>query len=692
MIIIPPSMKEINALAKPWTGMSFFAGCGGSSVGHKQSGIHMLASNEFVDIARESYELNHPGTLVLGQDIRRLDPLKILDYFDMEPGQLDFMDGSPPCFPEGTMILTSEGFFPIEEIQVGMLVMTHMQRLRRVTELLPKTFEGTMCTLRTGITNIHATHEHPFYVRRGPELDLTGEVEWVNVEDVNKLDYVGVPTRYDAVDSFEGSGTKLKIDNDLLELLGFWIGCGSNAGVNPSTGETGLRFYTDYEYYAKDKELIQKGVASVRNSGFEVDEDYAEFKPAPTYSRGGVKYTYIHGKELADLFLYMRDDCVNSEVNSRVMNLPKEKLKYVMYGLIASTRIYTLEDNPPVLKIDIRTPSDFALRNIALMCARVYGKILTIQKGSEFSFGTLAQGSELDELSHMDADGIIWTPVLEARSFHKRLRVYNFSVEEDESYVAELLIVHNCKGFSTAGVVEKGWGKEVQYSDNKVQQVDDLFDQYCRMLEVMQPKTFVAENVSGLIKGQSKGYFIEVMRQFKQLGYKVRAPMLNSAWLGVPQSRERIIFMGVREDIEFDVPTVLPLPTLAILSEHPKLGHIVAYKHLKRSLIQYLPACNSPMPTITASDNIAYETARFSTAGFIETEDGNRRKLTIEELKCISGIPHDYKLLGTFEQQWERLGRICVPAVAHAASSALVKHVLAPYYKSMKKKPGSRIF
>src|ERR1700737_880000 len=92
-----PSMKHINAKKKPYTGVSFFSGCGGSSTGHKAAGIGILYANEFISPARESYKLNAPDTIVDGRDIRLVTPKDVLKQLGMKKGELDFMDGSPPC-------------------------------------------------------------------------------------------------------------------------------------------------------------------------------------------------------------------------------------------------------------------------------------------------------------------------------------------------------------------------------------------------------------------------------------------------------------------------------------------------------------------------------------------------------------------------------------------------------------------
>jgi len=95
-----------------------------------------------------------------------------------------------------------------------------------------------------------------------------------------------------------------------------------------------------------------------------------------------------------------------------------------------------------------------------------------------------------------------------------------------------------CQGFSTAG-------KRI-LDDPRNQ----LFREYVRLLRGLQPKVFVMENVSGMVKGKMKLVFADIMRELKASGYVVSARLLNAMYFNVPQSRERMIFIGVREDLE----------------------------------------------------------------------------------------------------------------------------------------------
>ena len=95
-----------------------------------------------------------------------------------------------------------------------------------------------------------------------------------------------------------------------------------------------------------------------------------------------------------------------------------------------------------------------------------------------------------------------------------------------------------CQGFSTAGKREM--------SDDRNQ----LFHEFTRLLAGLRPRAFVMENVSGMVKGKMRLIFVEILRELKSCGYRVSARLLNAMYFGVPQSRQRLIFIGVREDLE----------------------------------------------------------------------------------------------------------------------------------------------
>lgn len=94
-----------------------------------------------------------------------------------------------------------------------------------------------------------------------------------------------------------------------------------------------------------------------------------------------------------------------------------------------------------------------------------------------------------------------------------------------------------CQGFSTAG-------KRI-LDDPRNQ----LFKEYVRLLRGLKPKVFVMENVSGMVKGKMKLIFAQILQELKASGYQVSARLMNAMYFNVPQSRQRMIFIGVRGDL-----------------------------------------------------------------------------------------------------------------------------------------------
>lgn len=105
-----------------------------------------------------------------------------------------------------------------------------------------------------------------------------------------------------------------------------------------------------------------------------------------------------------------------------------------------------------------------------------------------------------------------------------------------------------CQSFSTAG--------KRDMNDMR----GHLYYEFIRLVEELQPRVFVAENVPGLIRGQAKGHFIWICERFRKAGYNVDPRVLESEWLGVPQSRHRLIIIGVRNDLGFAPPWPAYLP------------------------------------------------------------------------------------------------------------------------------------
>lgn len=228
-----------------------------------------------------------------------------------------------------------------------------------------------------------------------------------------------------------------------------------------------------------------------------------------------------------------------------------------------------------------------------------------------------------------------------------------------------------CASFSTAGKREAGWGKVKAYSDTK-QRTDDLFFEYARLVKDIQPKVFVAENVSGLVKGTAKGYFLEILQALKDCGYTVVAKLLDAQWLGVPQMRQRIIFIGVRNDLQ-------------VAPAHPKP---LSYQYTVKELLPYIQALRlsgapdnwkssaQPAGTFTQSDGARESETAYMSSYMVRDTKGIERKYTIDEIRLLSSFPCDFVLTGDFAQQWERIARAVPPVMMEKIAVAIRDNIL----------------
>ena len=164
-----------------------------------------------------------------------------------------------------------------------------------------------------------------------------------------------------------------------------------------------------------------------------------------------------------------------------------------------------------------------------------------------------------------------------------------------------------CTKFSTAGRRQKGWNRKEIHAGTVQANTEDLFFEWLRLARGLRPKVFVAENVAGLVKGVAKGYFKDILKEMKSLGYQVTARLLDAQWLGVPQRRNRIIFIGVRDDLS-RMP-VFPAPLPRQWTVRQAIGDLLMSSSftLKDQPSSFDGSPDSPASTIAASDSSGSE-------------------------------------------------------------------------------------
>ena len=232
-----------------------------------------------------------------------------------------------------------------------------------------------------------------------------------------------------------------------------------------------------------------------------------------------------------------------------------------------------------------------------------------------------------------------------------------------------------CQGFSTAG--------KRKYDDPR----NSLFKEFARLLNDLQPKVFVMENVTGMIKGHMKQAYLEIMRTLRGCGYVAKGEVMNAMYYNVPQSRERVIIIGVRKDLGIEPthpkPQAKPITIreafkglsgfekeacikkFAIGGEWAKLscgGKSSKYISLAR------PRWDATSPTLTKKASCA------SAASV--THPDECRKYSSNEAKRIGSFPDDFVFVGGWAKTIERIGNSVPPNLMKAIATHIKDNIL----------------
>lgn len=250
-----------------------------------------------------------------------------------------------------------------------------------------------------------------------------------------------------------------------------------------------------------------------------------------------------------------------------------------------------------------------------------------------------------------------------------------------------------CQGFSTVGK------RNIDDIRNK------LYLEYCRVVEVVNPEFFVIENVKGLLT-LGKGVFKnDIINRFSNLGYNVSWKLLNASKFGVPQNRERVFFIGIKNHkIEFPESNEKMVTTYEALSDIPYEGdayacnkkneyQILMRKNHKSNLIlnhvitKHTSQTKNIISKVPNGGNIMslpkqYWGVRKYNKAFqrmnsnlpsntIDTGHRNyfhyiyNRIPTVRESARLQSFPDDFEFIGTKTSQYKQVGNAVPPLLSY---------------------------
>lgn len=248
-----------------------------------------------------------------------------------------------------------------------------------------------------------------------------------------------------------------------------------------------------------------------------------------------------------------------------------------------------------------------------------------------------------------------------------------------------------CQPFSTVNPTKQPEKKESQ-----------LFWEMARIIDEVKPKAFIAENVKGFYRLRQGYYFNLACEKFRSQGYKISHKLINSSDFGVPQKRERIFIIGVREDLNhtFEFPDqthgsgdgLIPKSILSdvidsLWPQDPKYffskravdGVKRAKPNMKRALAQDL---NSQCLTITSHLAKVSLNSRDPVL-LVDQEKELYRRFSPREAARIQSFPDEFQLTGSQGDAYRQIGNAIPPIVMWHLATALFNQLNNPSDKTL---------
>lgn len=220
----------------------------------------------------------------------------------------------------------------------------------------------------------------------------------------------------------------------------------------------------------------------------------------------------------------------------------------------------------------------------------------------------------------------------------------------------------------------------------------NLYKQIVRFLQTKQPKYFICENVKGLMTLQGGSIVNKIIGEFCQCGYRVQFRLLKAVEFGVPQRRERVIIIGIRNDLVFNYEYPTPIcteetatPLGAVIdkldieekkyyfSQRAVEGMKNAKNNMKRGLWQDL---SKPCLTVTA--HLA-KTSINSRDPLLLVDPAIElyRRFTPREAARIQSFPDNFKLNDSEPKSYKQIGNAVPPVFMWYVAKQLEKAIIA---------------
>ena len=597
-------IQNIQSKLKTKKFIDLFCGIGGFHTALNHFDFECLLACDIDKACREVYKNNYGITPV--EDVRKIIPEELPDF--------SILCGGFPCFVAGTKVLTDEGYKNIEDVNLSDTLMTHTGKFQKILNLQRTKYNGALYKIQAKYhTSFTATEKHPFYVREKTRKWNTQtnkydysykEPEWKRAQNLTKNDYFGMKINQNRIIpefNFDDIGSIKLDDVDMWFMMGYHIGNGCCVDtIRKKTGK--LRNEICFCINEKHIELVLNKC-----------KKFVNFRFSHYSCKSGKASVYrVYNKLWFNILKLFGKYAHGKLIPEWVQDAPNEYIEHFIDG-------YRTADGC-IMKNECHSFSTVSY-NLAFGLQRLYlklGYLFRVNK-SVMPKTTVIEGRTVNQRDLYQVRGYIKETKRQQSSFIEddyawfapfkmekieleNELVFNFEVENDNSYCVENIICSNCQTFSNGG-------KKKAFDDER----GLLFDEIMRIAKVKKPELMFLENVKHIRK-VSEGKVLEyILDKLDKHNYYVQTFDISPHQFGIPQQRERVYFVCIHKSIyhnkklELNIPPNKPIHLETFLEKTPDpkyniSGDILNTLNAWDIMIQKFPKNEKISPTILVNE------------------------------------------------------------------------------------------
>lgn len=505
--------------------VSIFSGIEAATVAWHPLGWEPLAFSEIDPFPSTVLQHHYPNVPNLG-DITKID-------WNPYKGQADLVVGGSPCFPSGTLILTSERLKPIEEVKVGDMVLTHLNRWRRVIQTGSK-ISDTIVLKGQGVSSLECTPNHPFWSTGKTKNKHLGirqleEPKWLEAENMPGRMWLNMNATGACLPIPDPNETeahvRISLSTPFFYFVGRWLGDG---WANSHKRKNRINSNMKRVYVCCAHELADDLEKKLEDTGLHFGRVE---QPSTT------RFTCSSMALFDWLTTNFGIHAAGKNLPSWVFGMKREWRQALFDGYLESDGcILSNGKKTTSISLPLTTGMKILASGLGKASSVTYSmpkrKLCVIEGRIVNEHGFYSQTYYNNSRSALISKDGFWGLVRKKLPGRKNIRVYNLEVEDDHSYVAAGIAVHNCQSFSVAGKREGLAG------------ASGLMFEYIRAVRELRPRWFVWENVPGAFTSERGEAYRQLLSEMDALGYGLAWRVLDAQFFGVAQRRERVFLVG----------------------------------------------------------------------------------------------------------------------------------------------------